>query len=321
MRNCIENDITYIKDLFIDGVFITVEQLRARVCPCPGLVLQHNVLLNTLRPRQNGHRFADDTFKRIFLNENVIISIKISMKFVPKVSINNIPALVQIMAWRRLGDKPLFEPMMVGLLTHICVTRPQCVNDISQRCREQAEIWVNPDIDQPLVIPKLGGLRISHLETAAIRKCLVLLRHRNLCCVNFMQRKFPGLHIDDDVFETSFQVTKETRLCCNSKLYITSVPQIYCFRKWVWGRTNMYIFFLHMSSCATIVGICPKPHASDRVWNWPWWRTKLFGIRHLGPKRITNPLNHYLLIAKMCISKYKYGAHHDLISLFKYEMQ
>ena len=30
--------------------------------------------LNTLRPRQNGRRFADDTFKRIFLNENVRIS-------------------------------------------------------------------------------------------------------------------------------------------------------------------------------------------------------------------------------------------------------
>ena len=83
---------------------------------------------NTLRPRQNGRRFADDTFKRIFLNENVRISIKISLKFVPKGPINNIPALVQIMAWRRSGDKPLSEPMMVSLLTHICVTRPQWVN-------------------------------------------------------------------------------------------------------------------------------------------------------------------------------------------------
>ena len=37
---------------------------------------------------------ADDTLKRIFLNENVIISINISLKFVPKGQINNIPALV-----------------------------------------------------------------------------------------------------------------------------------------------------------------------------------------------------------------------------------
>ena len=85
--------------------------------------------LNTLRPRQNGHHFADDTFKRISLNENVRISIKISLKFVPKGPINNNPALVQIMAWRRSGDKPLSESMRISLVTHICVTRPQWVKD------------------------------------------------------------------------------------------------------------------------------------------------------------------------------------------------
>ena len=40
---------------------------------------------------------------------------KISLNFVPKGPINNIPALVQIMAWRRPGDKPLFEPLMANL--------------------------------------------------------------------------------------------------------------------------------------------------------------------------------------------------------------
>ena len=84
--------------------------------------------INSLRPRQNGRLFADDTFKRIFLNENIGIPIKISLKFVPKGPINYNPALVQIMAWRRSGDRPLSEPMKVSLLTHICVTRPQWVN-------------------------------------------------------------------------------------------------------------------------------------------------------------------------------------------------
>ena len=87
-----------------------------------------NFWVNTLRPRPNGRRFADDTFKRIFLNENVRISIKVSLNFVPKGTINNNPTLVQIMAWRRLGDKPLSEPMVVSLLSHICVARHQWVN-------------------------------------------------------------------------------------------------------------------------------------------------------------------------------------------------
>ena len=123
----------------------------------------HSVMyINTLRPEQHGRHFADDIFKCIFLNEKVWIPIKISLKFnlitiyhksrlykcnifscdkficvcvsltfmsfVPKGPINNIPALFQIMAWHRPGDKPLFEPMMARLPTHICVTRPQWVN-------------------------------------------------------------------------------------------------------------------------------------------------------------------------------------------------
>ena len=76
----------------------------------------------------NGRHFEDDIFKWIFLNESVWITIKISLKFVPKGPINKIPSLVQIMAWRRPGDKPLSEPMMVDLPTHICVSQPQWVN-------------------------------------------------------------------------------------------------------------------------------------------------------------------------------------------------
>ena len=73
---------------------------------------------------------ADNIFKCIFFNDSVWISLKISLRFVPKVPIDSIPALVQIMAWRRSDDKPLSEQMMVSLLTHICVTRPQWVNPL-----------------------------------------------------------------------------------------------------------------------------------------------------------------------------------------------
>ena len=92
------------------------------ICSAPGFCL------NSLRPRPNRRHFADDIFKCIFENENEWISPRISLKFVSKVRINNIPALVQIMAWRRPGDKPLSEPMMVSWPTHICVTWPQWVN-------------------------------------------------------------------------------------------------------------------------------------------------------------------------------------------------
>ena len=54
----------------------------------------------------------DDNFKCIFLNENDRISIRISLKLVPRILIDNKSALVQVMAWRRTGEKPLPEPML-----------------------------------------------------------------------------------------------------------------------------------------------------------------------------------------------------------------
>ena len=112
----------------------------------------NSLRLHTLGQRKNGCHFPDDIFKWIFLNENVWILIKISLNFGPKGPINNIPALVQIMAWRRPGAKTLSEPMMVSLLMHICVILPQWVMIIihNQRsCSTLVEhlaiIWTNVD--------------------------------------------------------------------------------------------------------------------------------------------------------------------------------
>ena len=138
-----------------------------------------HALFSSLRPRPNRRHVADDTFKRIFVNENVKFLIEISLKFVPKGPINNIPALVQIMAWCRPGDKPLSEPMMISLPTHICVTRPQ---------------WVKPTCllhaDHPLV----GGVCLGtsrHVEGVCRDGHLVL--SRDASHQRFQVLKGPGL--------------------------------------------------------------------------------------------------------------------------------
>ena len=56
--------------------------------------------------------FAENIFKCIFLNKNDRITTQISLKLVPKSPVDYKPALVQVMAWRQTGDKPLPEPMM-----------------------------------------------------------------------------------------------------------------------------------------------------------------------------------------------------------------
>ena len=64
---------------------------------------------NTLKQRKKWRHFPDDTFKCIFLNRNIGISIQISLQFVTHAAVNNIPAMFQIMAWSRPVDKPRSE--------------------------------------------------------------------------------------------------------------------------------------------------------------------------------------------------------------------
>ena len=63
--------------------------------------------VNILMPGQDGRHFPDGIFIYIFSNENAWILVSISLRFVPKGPINNIPSSIQTMVWRRSGDTPL----------------------------------------------------------------------------------------------------------------------------------------------------------------------------------------------------------------------
>ena len=88
------------------NIFIPENAFENVVCEMAS-ILSWPQCVNTLTARQNGHQFPDNNFKFIVLNKNIQILIKISLKG----PINNIPTLVQIMAWRQPCDKPLSEPI------------------------------------------------------------------------------------------------------------------------------------------------------------------------------------------------------------------
>ena len=75
-------------------------------------------------------------------------------KFVPKGLINNIPVLVQTMVWRHPSDKPLSEPMMVSLVTHINVSLS--LNESTNLCH----LWNL----QLISIPFFTDLHIWHIR-------------------------------------------------------------------------------------------------------------------------------------------------------------
>ena len=83
--------------------------------------------------RQNGHNFADNILKLLFLYENCCILIQISLKFLSKGAINIMPSLVQITVLHQIGDKSSSEhaeSMVAFLLMQICITLPWRVQAI-----------------------------------------------------------------------------------------------------------------------------------------------------------------------------------------------
>ena len=56
--------------------------------------------------------FADDIFNCIYAMKMKKVPIQVSLKYVPRSPIDNEAALIQVMARRRIGDKPLSEPML-----------------------------------------------------------------------------------------------------------------------------------------------------------------------------------------------------------------
>ena len=104
-----------------------------------------------------------------------IKSFKISLTFDPRVRINNLPPLVQILVWRRPGDTPLSEPMMISLLTHICVTQPQWVKGSCQGCCAIWDIYKISQLSNHFEILHIARQRYCHMMCRIARR----LNHSN----------------------------------------------------------------------------------------------------------------------------------------------
>ena len=109
---------------------------------------------------------------------------KISLKLIPKGPINNIPASVHILAWRQSGDKPLSEPMIVSLLTHLCAARSQ---------------W-----DIPTTTRSITTWYVYFMGCTVLRRCHCFLRclsimvsaYTGFCWFWYCMETVPGSHDD-----------------------------------------------------------------------------------------------------------------------------
>ena len=130
-----------------------------------------------------------DIFKCTFVRENDTISIQISLKYYPRSPIDSKWALVQVIAWCQRGDKPLSELMMIILLTHIFVTRPQWGN--TSRCFMLFEAVSEIDHFDPCPPSAPTGIVDRHCVRPSVR---AEQRSRsNSLRISAISRKFDGM--------------------------------------------------------------------------------------------------------------------------------
>ena len=95
------------------------------------------------------------------------------------------------MAWRRPGEKPLSEPMMVKLPTHICVTRP-LKNEFMFKI---SILWADISYDNDQQVSKIKHTTLR--EMGAVRKL-----DWSPCG---MPRSTPHCHVSESVQQTGME--------------------------------------------------------------------------------------------------------------------
>ena len=208
----------------------------------------------TLRPRQNGHCFPDDICKCIFLNEDVWMPTRISLKFVPKDPTNNIPALVQMMAWCPQGDKPLSEPIMLSLLMHICVTWPQWVKTERQSAgsyrSHQNALFFGKALKLMINILKITFSKLMALWKTTISPLLIHVHRRNCSSALSHQHDWHSTEIKELIalrnhhcFCSQRSRTRSLCLC-----WVRQPPTSYVCYSIVWVSLCYFCIWLTISS-------------------------------------------------------------------------
>ena len=181
---------------------------------------------NMLRLRQNGSGFTDDTFKRIFLNENVRISIKISMKFVPTGPISNIPAWVQIMAWRRSGS------LNQWWLVYWCIYASLALNEFSSWNMDDFLVWTflfvnsfEPEwhIYASVNFPSLVQIMVCHLDGTKPLHQAIIWTSAGILSIWPIGTNFSEISIDIDIFSFKKIHLKMSSAKCQSFCLILNV--------------------------------------------------------------------------------------------------
>lgn len=198
------------------------------------------------------------------------------------------------------------------------------------------DVWRDPQAVQLYNDPVIQwcGHKIESISTELVRTTLLENRCKQPCSVAFWSRKFPGTVIDKSTFLVPIEATREVRLRMIQwkivhNIYPTSI--LLC-KMGIKDSSNCnhcgqreYIehFFCN---CTSLEGMWRDVNMriSDFVGEEVTLteQQKLFGVSSGNIMELTKrKINHLILVAKLAISKYRYGDYHNLIQVFNYEMK
>ena len=197
--------------------------------------------------------------------------------------------------------------------------------------------WRDPEILTEFTFPepRFMGHKITGISSKLIRSELLKVRQEPPCCISFWQRKYPFIFVDQRLFSMAFIATKEVRLrVLQWKILHNIYPTSILLQKMkIRDSSNCKYcpstrdFIEHFfCNCPKTLEIWAKvEHVLADKFNQNLKLTeeqKLFGIQsNVFGKKMSDEVNHIILIAKMCISKYKYGDQTSILEVFNYEMR
>ena len=183
------------------------------------------------------------------------------------------------------------------------------------------------------VVPSFCDIRINNLSAKLIRQKLTQQRKTKPCCVNFWGRKFCDIVINENVFMNAFLTTKESRLqILQWKILHNIYPTNILLQKMGLKENSDCDACGEKDYIEHFFCTCPRVRP---LWNAVQEKIvqhlnyhlvlsneyKLFGIsKHDVPQVFVQRVNHVILIAKLCISKYVYGEYDNIVKLLEHEL-
>ncbi len=172
---------------------------------------------------------------------------------------------------------------------------------------------------------------ISVLSSPKVRELITKRKWKQPCSVNFWTNKYVNVQLDSRIWNLAFTTVKESRLrVLQWKILHNIYPTQILLMKMGVTDNNQCVYCNEIDYIEHFFYGC---NLSRNLWSHVEntilvkhdiqiqleEETVMFGLLEGYNKSVRKTVNTYILIGKMCVSKFKYGSYNNIRTLFDYE--